>query len=173
VADVAQFLTGATASAIRALARARVSPHNDVRMKAGTSRAPVGRLGPILIPAACLFLASCGGDSSQTLDDAHVSVRSWCSTLATAGHQWEQRRVPALYVRQTVDAARKSLGEQKKKLEKAPSEPRRFEVTLEMERLERRLDEMSDAVRRKDPAAAGVVGEALRAELNTIPPSPT
>ena len=86
--------------------------------------------------------------------------------------QWDRRQVPALYVRQTIDAARKSMREQKKQLAKASAEPRREGLGREIERLERRLADLAEAVGRDDRGAASSVARALRVDLNLTSPAP-
>ena len=123
------------------------------------------------LPGACLLLAGCGRDPSDAYDDARRAARSWTSTLAMTARQWQWGQVPALYVRQTLDAARESLDEQKKKLAKTPG-PRRHELELEVARVERRIDALSDAVGRDDRGAAHSVAEALRVDLNLTAAAP-
>jgi hypothetical protein len=119
-----------------------------------------------------LFLASCRRDPSETFDDARRAVRSWSATLAMAAREWDRGRVPALYVRQTIDAARQSLGEQKKKLKKAPPDPRRDGLKREIAQLRKRARGLSDAVEHDDRRAAASVADALRVDLNLTSPAP-
>jgi hypothetical protein len=124
-----------------------------------------------VVPGACVLLASCGRDPSDTFDDARRAARSWTSTLAMTARQWQQGRVPSLYVRQTLDAARESLDEQKKKLAKTP-EPRRHDLEQEVARVERRIASLGEAVGRDDRDGAKRVSEALGADLNLTAAAP-
>src|SRR5437867_6383105 len=124
----------------------------------------------LLLP--CGFLASCRQDPSETFDDARRAVRSWSATLVMTIRQWDARQVPARYVRQAIDAGRKALAEQKKELAKVADEARRAGLEGEIAQVEKRMSDLSDAVRRDDRAGALKVVDALRVDLNLTAPAP-
>jgi hypothetical protein len=64
-----------------------------------------------LLPLA-LALLSCGPSPQRKADLARRSVRSWTATLRKTGDALEQGRVPRLYARQVVDAAREHRTEE-------------------------------------------------------------
>jgi len=86
--------------------------------------------------------------------------------------QWDARQVPARYVRQAIDAGRKALAEQKKELAKVADEARRAGLEGEIAQVEKRMSDLSDAVRRDDRAGALKVVDALRVDLNLTAPAP-
>ena len=54
----------------------------------------------------------------EKLDQAEQSIQSWHATLTLTERQWAERRVPAVYIDQLVQAADKSLDEQAQSLPK-------------------------------------------------------
>jgi hypothetical protein len=133
---------------------------------------PPNRLLLLLCLLPCAGLSSCGGEESQTFDDARRSVRSWSMTLVMTAQAWNEGQVPALYVRQALDAGRESLGEHQKKLHKTSDPVRREQLRREISRLQGRMDEIARAVDRDDRSAAVTVIDEMRVDLNLTAPPP-
>jgi len=123
-----------------------------------------GRKSPaVLWVLACALVGGCGSDPSDTAEQADKTLRAWSATLRVAAEQWVDRRVPDLYFRQVIEAARESLDEQAKTLSKKlpASDGRRKELETRLADLRQRLGQLTNALEHSDRAAAQSTSRAL------------
>jgi hypothetical protein len=69
----------------------------------------------LAIAAAVVLVLSCGHSSEEEkLLKAFEPVGSWGASLAFAGEQWLGNRVPAAFVRKSIEAARRAVAAARK-----------------------------------------------------------
>ncbi len=108
----------------------------------------------------------CSRDPSDTFEQTEKALRSWCGTLGMAAEQWGRLEVPDTYLRQTIDAARKELGEREKELaETAARDPRRKELERRLGNCREQIAQLADALAKGDQESAMSISGRLLAQM--------
>ena len=113
-------------------------------------------------PAAALLLlsllAGCRQNPDETAQKSRETIDSWSSTVTMAGRQWVGGRVPDLFLRQVLQAAEESLGEQPRSLEKIPpADTRREQLERRLAAVRARVGQMSAGLERRDRGAVAAL----------------
>jgi exonuclease VII small subunit len=94
-----------------------------------------------------LMLGSCGGDTSRKQAQAEKTLHSWAVTVRMAANQFADGEVPAQYLRQTLEAARRDVEQAAQQLE-GTSAAKEFQPKARA--FEDRLQKLSSAARKED-----------------------
>lgn len=113
----------------------------------------------VLLVLAAAGPCGCGQKPDDALEQADKSLRSWAAAVRLTAAQWSDGRVPALYLRQTLEAADESLGQQETSLRKANSNDGRCRQLAErIAAVRNRIREMTGSADRSDhPSVAASV----------------
>jgi hypothetical protein len=88
----------------------------------------------------------CGKDPADVTERAERSVDSWSSSVRLLKGQRAAERVPEVYVKQLLDAAREGLDEQASSLSDVPpDDPRRGAVERRIAEVRGAIDKLSGA----------------------------
>ena len=67
--------------------------------------------------AVLLVLVACGGSPNEQVRKLHETQQSWDETTRLTTELWRSGAVPAIYARQTLEAASQELEKVRRKLE--------------------------------------------------------
>jgi hypothetical protein len=71
-----------------------------------------------------VFLTACGRSDSK-VEESKQMLTAWSACIGLATRQWEEHRVPDLYVRQLLKVSEKALAKQRREIEENANEGNR------------------------------------------------
>src|SRR5437762_2855354 len=97
-----------------------------------------------LLMLTSVMLAGCNRDEDR-IDGISKSVRSWSAAIKLASEQRAAGAVPALYLRQLLDAAEKDLSQQACELQKISDARERASLEQQLAALRRNINSIRSA----------------------------
>ncbi|PYM21118.1 MAG: hypothetical protein DMD78_18805 [Candidatus Rokuibacteriota bacterium] len=118
----------------------------------------------VVMIAVLLAAAGCGGSGDAT--DVRA-LASWAATTDMVAAAWTQHEVPRRYSLRAVGRARQALTERGRHLDALPAAAR-ARVGEALQRLDRAVAELAEAIERGDRTGAVPIRARLQAEARTL-----